>query len=247
MSLRIACDLDGTVADMEGALRREAASLYPPEVDAGAAAHDAPAVKDADDDRSAAAEREAGPDEIGAAAAIRAQTALRRPDNEKARRVWAHVRGVENFWETLQEIEPGSVARLAGLAKAHSWEVLFLTRRPATRGQTAQVQTQRWLETHGFTLPAAYVMNGSRGKVAEALGLHVVVDDRPENCLDVVADSSARAVLVWRQRRDIVPLLPDRVEIVFSFGEALDLLEETTKSPAAASGLLRRVRSAIGL
>jgi hypothetical protein len=33
MSLRIACDLDGTIADMDAALQREAKRLFGPEVD----------------------------------------------------------------------------------------------------------------------------------------------------------------------------------------------------------------------
>jgi hypothetical protein len=48
-------------------------------------------------------------------------------------------------------------------------------------------------------MPSVFVVQGSRGRIAAALALDVVVDDRPENCLDVVVDSRARAVLVCRQ------------------------------------------------
>src|SRR3981081_4966046 len=59
------------------------------------------------------------------------------------RRLWRHIATIENFWETLQEIEPGVVKRLAAVAARSRWEVIFLTKRPATAGRTAQRQAQR--------------------------------------------------------------------------------------------------------
>ena len=115
------------------------------------------------------------------------------------RRLWRHVESIENFWQTLAEIEPGVVSRLATIATDRRWEIIFLTKRPETAGATAQVQTQRWLESKGFALPSVFVVQGSRGRIAASLGLDIVVDDRPENCLDVVVDSKARALLVWRE------------------------------------------------
>ncbi len=115
------------------------------------------------------------------------------------RRLWRHVESIDGFWETLKEIEPGTVARLAALASDRRWELIFLTKRPESAGATAQVQTQRWLQAHGFSLPSVFVVQGSRGRVADAFNLDFVVDDRPENCLDVVIDSTTRALLVWRE------------------------------------------------
>ena len=113
-------------------------------------------------------------------------------------RLWRHVGTLDNFWLSLREIEPGAVKRLAAVAAAHRWEVIFLTKRPASAGVTAQVQSQRWLVSKGFERPSVYVVQGSRGLIAAALDLDVVVDDRHENCYDVVVDSGARAILVWR-------------------------------------------------
>ena len=81
------------------------------------------------------------------------------------RRLWAHVGQIDNFWRSLGEIEPGAVARLSALANRHQWEV-FLTQRPPSAGETAQLQSQRWLQAHGFEFPSVFVMNGSRGRVA---------------------------------------------------------------------------------
>src|SRR5437762_2750853 len=82
------------------------------------------------------------------------------------RRLWRHVESIENFWETLQETEPGVVAQLHKLASERHWEIIFLTKRPTSAGATAQVQSQRWLESKGFLLPSVYVVQKSRGRIA---------------------------------------------------------------------------------
>jgi hypothetical protein len=45
-----------------------------------------------------------------------------------------------------------------------------------------QFQTQWWLEQNGFFLPSALTVLGSRGEVANALRLDIVVDDEQMNC-----------------------------------------------------------------
>ena len=70
-------------------------------------------------------------------------------DRER-RALWRHVRSIEGFWETLDETEPGIVKKLASLAADRRWEVIFLTRRPTTSGDTAQIQSQRWLVQRAF-------------------------------------------------------------------------------------------------
>ena len=92
-------------------------------------------------------------------------------------------------------------------------------------------------------------MRGSRGRVAQALAIDAVLDDRPENCLDVVADSSAIPFLIWRFRRDAVPpgVGQTRIQTVYSMGEALDRLEQLTAERARSKTLFGRVKSAIGL
>src|SRR5439155_16592344 len=105
------------------------------------------------------------------------------------------------------------IGRLASLAAERRWEIIFLTRRPESAGATAQVQTQRWLQSKGFTLPSVFVVHGSRGRIAAALDLDVVIDDRPENCLDVVVDSKARALLVWREDVSQLPAAARRLGI----------------------------------
>jgi hypothetical protein len=78
----------------------------------------------------------------------------------------------------------------------------FITQRPATRGETVQRQTQRWLVEHEFDLPRVLVLAGSRGAAAGALGLDYHADDSAKNCLDVIAESRAKPILVLPDRDD---------------------------------------------
>ena len=165
------------------------------------------------------------------------------------RRLWRHVESIDGFWEQLQEIERGAVQRLSATAADRRWEVIFLAQRPSTLGATAQVQTQRWLESRGFTLPSVYVVHGSRERIAAALGIDVVLDDRPDHCLDVVADSKARAILVWREDRKFLPAAAKHpgISVVDSVGECFDIFSQM--DPAAGGeepGIVRRLMRFFG-
>src|SRR6185295_18989298 len=142
------------------------------------------------------------------------------------RELWKTVCARVNFWETLEEIEPGVLTRLFRLVQDRHWEVIFLTSRPESKGDTAQAQSHRWLVAHGFSSPSVFVVHGSRGKIAAAQALDVLVDDRPENCLDVAIDSSARAILVWRGDEGKVPGSARQLGIgsVGSIDESLNIL-----------------------
>ena len=240
MALRIACDIDGTIADMEGALQREAEILFGDGVvlrPAGASHIEPPAqVGDT-------------PADEGTVAVATEKTAAKRVlSGRQVRQLWAHVAKIENFWTTLREIEPGSVANLAALRKAHRFEVIFLTQRPDTEGEITQLQTQRWLEAHGFEFPSVFVLQGSRGKAAAALGLDVVLDDRPENCHEVVAESKAKSMLIWRDPPDAVPPGAARlgIETVFSIAEAFQRIEALVVQ-ATPSTFVSRLRNGIGI
>jgi len=163
--------------------------------------------------------------------------------------LWRAVRARENFWETLDEIEPGVLARLASLARDRKWELIFLTSRPETSGDCAQAQSHRWLSKHGYLQPSVFVVHGSRGKIAASLALDVIVDDRPENCLDVAIDSSARAILVWRGDANNVPGSARQLGIgsVNSMAECLDILESLDRPDANQLGMVERLKRLLGL
>jgi hypothetical protein len=236
MTLRVACDLDGTIADMEGALQREAEQLFGPDVvvrPAGGTHLEAPADIDAATERAPKVDSSAGRKTL---------------TSRQLRQLWKHVATIENFWMTLQEIESGSVARIAELRTAHCLEVIFLTQRPDTAGEPTQLQTQRWLAARGFELPSVCVLRGSRGKAAAALNVDLVFDDRPENCLEVISESKARPILVWRDPIETVPPGAARlgIETVFSIADALRRIEDlvgATPKPTFVS----RVRDVMGI
>ena len=249
MALRIAFDLDGVLADMETELVRQAEILFGEPMTRKLQAR----ATEADRSGEAPAGTAATPPPISSAdgAEVAGAPTLQNLSmtGRQERRLWRHVQTIESFWETLEEIEPGLIGRLSVLATDRRWEIIFLTKRPETVGASAQVQTQRWLESKGFTLPSVYVVQGSRGRIAAALGLDIVVDDRPENCLDVVVDSRARAILVWRDDEKHLPAAARRlgIGVVKSVGECLDILAQLDTPAAAQPGVVDRVRRMLGL
>jgi hypothetical protein len=167
------------------------------------------------------------------------------------RRLWQHVETVENFWERLQELEEGAVRRLSATADDKRWEVIFLTTRPPSAGATVQVQSQRWLQSKGFSLPSVYVVYGSRGKVASALDLDVLIDDRLDNCLDIIADSKARPILfLGGQSKDgATPAGAQRlgIDVVQTMAECLESLAQLESSATDKAGIVARVMRTLGL
>jgi hypothetical protein len=251
VALRIGFDMDGVFADMEAELLRQATLIFgepmkrrleerrEPEVTVpdGEAAE---APGDNESTRQAAAE--SAPDNVP-------PTMKMGMSARQQRRLWRHVESIEDFWQTLRELEPGVLKRLAALALERRWEIIFLTKRPETAGATAQVQSQRWLESKGFALPSVFVVQGSRGRIADALALDIVVDDRPENCLDVVVDSKARAILVWREDERLLPAAARRlgIGVVKTVGESLDIISQLDAASREDPGVLARVKRLLGL
>jgi hypothetical protein len=118
---------------------------------------------------------------------------------DEVRRVWDYIAKEQNWWMELPAYEPAQIARLYGLARAASWEVFFMTKRPASAGDSVQFQTQWWIERFGFYLPAVLTVPGSRGDIANGLRLDLVVDDQVINCVEVVSAGTTKAVLMLRE------------------------------------------------
>ncbi len=226
---------------MQSELVRQAATLFGPSVTSPSESPPAPTSP-----KSAASspETDESVNDVDGAP----KTSLRMTPRQE-RRLWQQVESQKNFWESLEEIEPGAVARLAALAGERGWEVIFLTKRPKSAGATVQVQSQRWLEARGYRLPSVFVVQGSRGRVADALALDFVVDDRPENCLDVVVDSNAGALLVWRQGGEEVPVAANQpgISVVRSVEDCLAILSEVDSSSRLQPGFVDRVMQKLGL
>jgi hypothetical protein len=236
MPLRVGFDLDGVLADLNGALVRQAQRTFP-DVDL----KPAPPVVDASppSEPDDADDREPG----------QVSPSSLRLTSRQERQLWAEVKRTPNFWESLDETEPGIVKRLADTAQAERWEVIFLTSRPKSDGDIVQLQSQRWLRAKGFEMPSVFVVSTSRGKIAASLELDVVVDDRPENCLDIAIDSKARAILIWRGDQNAVPDSARRLGIggVPSVAACLDLLVEAGNPGAGQTSIVDRLKRLLGL
>jgi phosphoglycolate phosphatase-like HAD superfamily hydrolase len=236
--LRIGFDLDGVLADLASAYLEVDRRLFGAETAAGG---EVPA---------SAGELEEVPDDAEKRkrnTSVRETAARLRENLQRRRSIWHAIGTTEDFWTTLQPLEEGLVARLAAAAAQHQWEVFFVTQRPETAGETAQRQTQRWLAAQGFELPSVVVTRGSRGRLADALGLDYLVDDTPKNCVDVVTDSTTRVILVDRSGD---PSVADNaralnVAVVATASEALDLLERAMAVRSSPT-LLGRLAKMVG-
>ena len=250
MPLRVGFDLDGTVADMYAALHREAVTLFgetaprpaEPKSSPSAEARQTTAAVNALENK--AQDKSSKPEDDATTNLAMQELHL---TARQQMQLWDHVKKVENFWSTLPELEPGIIARIARTALERRWGVIFLTTRPSTAGELVQLQSQRWLEAHGFQYPSVFVVQRSRGKIADALGLDAFVDDRPENCLDIAVESKAKVILVWHGNVSDVPAGAKRlgVQPVSTISEALALLERLDEV-RSQPGIVRSIKRAFG-
>src|SRR5690349_19452690 len=123
MPLRIAFDLDGVLADMESELVRQAELIFGEAMTRRlqdgsptdpADAKDKPASLDTEARAAAEKVTDTTPPLLKLKMTSRQQ-----------RRLWHHVETIENFWESLEELEPGIIKELAALAADRRWEIIF--------------------------------------------------------------------------------------------------------------------------
>ena len=211
--LRLAVDVDGVVADIASAYRQVASELFPD------------LVNSTDCEPSEAMQQSSW-----SHAAEGASTGSSvRLSAEQRERIWQHIKATNNFWTTLRPLEPRGLGRLNTLVIEHKWDVIFVTQRPHTCGETVQRQTHRWLVEHGFELPTVLAVQGSRGQLAAVLRADILIDDLLENCQEAVSCSHVTAMLVWPgPHSDDTPARARRLGITVarSFCDCLDVLEK---------------------
>ena len=159
------------------------------------------------------------------------------------KRVWDHIARTAQWWLQVEPYEREQIARLYKTCRERRWEVYFMTTRPASAGETTQFQTQWWLETHGFPMPSVLTVPGSRGDASNALKLDIAVDDRLTNCVDIVAASRAKALLLQRKEDATVrdQALARGIGVVHSLETALDAIEHFEHAKQATAGRLARL------
>lgn len=211
--MRIAFDLDGVLADFAGAYDAIARRLRD---ESGSPDPASPAEADAP----------SGKAPIG-----------------MARRIWREIESTENFWTTLEPLEPDLIAGIHRRALREQWDVFFVTQRPGTKGESVQRQTQRWLHRRGYPLPAVIPHRASRGRLAAALDLDFLVDDTVQHCVDVREASGARPILVCTEPDAVIETNAERLGIAIcrSATEALEVIGREQ------SGRVVRVQARRGL
>ena len=159
------------------------------------------------------------------------------------KRVWDHIGRTAQWWLQLEPYEPEEIERLYRISRQRRWEVYFMTTRPSSAGETTQFQTQWWLETHGFPLPSVLTVPGSRGDAANALKLDIAVDDRLTNCVDIIAASRSKAILLLRKDDQTIrdQSLARGIGVVGTLAAALDAIEQFEEAKQKTSGRLSRL------
>jgi hypothetical protein len=214
MSLRVAFDIDGVLADFRTAFQQAAQEAG---VSTRSTESDSPS-----------------PDPLS---------------SRDIKAIWDHVKRSPNWWTHLRPYEPGQLVRIYELARRWKWEVVFMTRRPSTAGDPVQFQTQWWIEQQGFYYPAVVTVPGSRGELANALRLDVIVDDQLLNCVDVVGGSTAKALLLLRDAQDKTTqdhAVSRGIGVVSTLEEAVDVLEHLHESVGERRGRLQRLADWFG-
>jgi 5'(3')-deoxyribonucleotidase len=221
--LRIGVDMDGTLADLGSAYVALEERLFGP----AGTAHEQPAPELREVEQH--------------------KKPSKRSSTQRRDDVWQVIESTPNFWTTLKPIDAGAIKRLYELTGEHNWEVFFITQRPQTEGRTVQWQTHSWLVEHGFATPSVIPLSGGRGRAAAALRLDYLIDDTPQNCVDVLSDSSARAILLVHPDDTLAAASARRLGIgtAHTIGEALDLLVRATAARANPS-LFEKLRKLAG-
>ena len=238
--LRIGFDMDGVLADFALAFQEVEERLFGP----------GPGVSAGQPEKEEEAEAEAA--DVAEAAGLKprptdAADETPRPTRRRRDMIWHDIRSTPDFWETLKPIEPGAVARIHELMLRHKWEVFFITQRPYTDGDTVQRQTQRWLVAQGFDLPSVLVLGGSRGAAAGALRLDYHLDDNPQNCIDVIAESRAKPILIVPDADETTIASARKLGIgtARTISEGLDILDQATLAQTEP-GLFARLARLVG-
>ena len=236
MPLRIGFDMDGVLADFASAFREHEVRLFGPPPAAGTSRGRRQPTGDPEKE-----------EERQAAARARAEAKSRSDARRREDAVWAAIESIPDFWTTLRPLDERAVRRIRELTLRHRWEVFFITQRPFTEGETVQRQTQRWLVAQGFDLPSVLVLHGSRGAAAAALHLDYLVDDRPQNCIDVAADSNTKTILIVSASNHtaIASARKLGIGVAHRISDALDILDQATLAQTNPS-LFQRIAKMAG-
>ena len=217
MSLRIGFDMDGVLADFRTAFQDIETRLF------GHRTGQAPDQPEEEEERP---ERQL------------AETRRRRDQ------IWDEIRKTPDFWTTLRPLGNGSVRRIHALMLAHNWEVFFITQRPSTAVRRCSGRRSAGSSSRVSTCRACSRSAARAEPPPASFRLDYHVDDTIQHCLDVIADSNAKAILVASHATENSIIGARKLGIAIAGGvdQALDILERATlaqENPTLLRGWLR--------
>ena len=146
------------------------------------------------------------------------------PDEYKA--FWTEATTVWNLWEFLEPLPSfdHDTKRLLYSTNARH-DVFFVTNRFPTLGKTPMKQTKAWLHNVAGILQPNVMLAKDKGPMASVLELDAFLDDRPKNCLDVLAARPAARVYLCNSSHN-QPFSDPRIPRVKDLKEFLNLILE---------------------
>ena len=133
--------------------------------------------------------------------------------------IWKKIISTPNFWESLYLAEGASYNDMQKLASIPSIDLVFITARAATLGDSVQLQSAVWLHHNlGLAYPTVIVDN-NKGPIAAALKLGYFIDDRPKNCLEIMQAVPGCKVFLKNSSHNLSYQAPPELERVRDFDE----------------------------
>lgn len=108
--------------------------------------------------------------------------------NSEMKEAWVKAAGTNNLWaklERLPSFDADTVHLLYVASQRH--DVFFVTNRFDTPGASAMKQTKYWFFHNAYIQAPNVLLAKDKGPMATVLQLDAFIDDKPQNCLDVLA------------------------------------------------------------
>lgn len=119
---------------------------------------------------------------------------------------WKEISKSKDFWFQLSPL-PGAEEFLVDLYTLNQ-DVYFLTSRV---GDQVKFQTECWLMVHGFPTFPTVLITTHKGDACRILGIDFYIDDKTENCQDVLDKSLYTEGYMlrqpWNREVEDVPIL----------------------------------------
>ena len=117
----------------------------------------------------------------------------------ETKEVWKHIRSTHNWWSGLPLLlTDAEVELLNQLTNDHS--IYYITSRPHTQGDSAELQVFDWLTAHGIDATIHNIVSvGSRLKssVCDQWGIELAIDDHVKNLKDYQDHGIVAVARTW--------------------------------------------------